>query len=171
MPPIDGSPTDARGSSSMTTRERNIYLIRPRRGGACLVAAVALLALSATPAMAQCEDVGSAGDAYCEALPGAGGNQGAAEPPVSSGVPGSTQRSLERSGASAVTRVQSPRRDRRRAAQAASGGTAAAEPKVSGAEDGRSALPFILAGLALVLVGTALLRRRSGSTPAGGSAA
>lgn len=145
----------------MTTRERNNYLIgRPWRG-ACLIAVMALFVLTPASALAQCEEVegGSVGDEYCEALPGAGGSQGAAERRVNPGVPGPTKRSLEQEGAGAVTQVESPRRNRAQAAEK----TSYVNPKAGAIEGGKAddgtSLPYILGVLTLVLLGGLALRR------------
>src|SRR5688572_715998 len=98
----------------MTARERNIYPIGPARGAALLMLVFAVLALTPASAMAQCEDVGGAGDEYCETLPGPAGDRGAGEPSRGGGggggVPAATSRALENAGAGAVREVRSPRR-------------------------------------------------------------
>ena len=156
----------------MTTRERNNYLIgRPWRG-ACLIAVTALLALSPASALAQCEEIegGGVDDEYCEALPGAGGSQGAGERRVNPGVPGPTKRSLEQEGAGAVTQVESPRRNRAQAAEK----TDSVNPKAGAVEGGEvddgTSLPYILGVLTLVLLAGLALRRWSASRSADNTA-
>ena len=156
----------------MTTRERNNYLIgRPWRG-ACLVAVMALFVLTPASALAQCEEVegGGVGDEYCEALPGAGGSQGAAERRANPGVPGATKRSLEQAGAGAVTQVESPRRNRPQAAEKTSSVNQKAGAVEAGKVDDGTSLPYILGILTLVLLGGLTVRRWSISRSAGNTA-
>ena len=152
----------------MATRVGNIYPIRRVLGIACLIGLCAALLGGPAPAMAQCEDVGGAGDQYCEGLPGAGREQGVRKPRVSPGVSESTGRALERAGAGAVQAIGSPRSDRRaqqRLPAASSGSSRSEEP------DDASALPYILGALTLAMAFTALALRKRRRAAAPGETA
>ena len=151
----------------MKTRERNIYSIGRTWGAAFLVVVSASLAFSAAPGWAQCEDVGGAGDQYCEGLPGGGGQQGVRQPRVNGGVPEATGRSLDRAKAGAVRLVESPRQEGRRRAKVA----ASSPPAATSDSQQASALPYILAAVSLVLLGAALLARRRTRGSDGGDTA
>jgi MYXO-CTERM domain-containing protein len=151
------------------TRRRNIYSIELARGVVRVALIATLLMLVPSTAMAQCRDVGGAGDEYCESLPGPGRDQGAAGgaggggglPP---GVSSRTSRELERRGASGVLRVKSPTRAGGKNTAAP---TSTAGPRHLDEDANASALPYILAGLTLLLFVAALVRqrRRSASRP------
>jgi MYXO-CTERM domain-containing protein len=158
------------GLSSMRPRNRNIYPIGLRPGGACLFVLALALVLFPSPARAQCEDAAGAGDEYCETLPGAGGDAGAGggadagregggpRPEAEGEISPGTARALERAGAGGVRAVKSPRGSGR------PGASQATAPGLGATGDDGSALPYILAALTLALLLAALVRHRRSST-------
>lgn len=147
----------------MTTRTRNIYSIGACRRAACLVAVVASLALLPGQALAQCDPSGAAGDEYCEALPGAGGDRGAGSPDLGGGLSPRTGAALDRAGANALQRVESPRKKRARAGTKRSGSAATIPGSGSSESDSGTILWYILAALTLALLAAAAIRHFRGS--------